>query len=106
MNYERSKNREKSKEKYLEIKKKAKKAVYQAKYKTERKRFGNVMQRNDQDFKISRMVKTNQYVIGEECIRNDNDVLTVSNKDNKIAWKSHYEKLLNIESSWDRNDFS
>ena len=33
------------------------------------------------------MVKTSQHIVGEECIRNDEGVLAVSDEDNKIAWK-------------------
>ena len=88
VNNEISKNREKSKAKYLEIKKKAKRAVYQAKYK-KRKIFGKALQKNYQKcyaFKISKkIVKTNQDIIAEECIRNDDVMLTVSDEENKIT---------------------
>ena len=41
-------------------------------------------------FKIAkRMVKTNQNIIGKQCIRNDEGVLTVSNKNKEIPWKSY-----------------
>lgn len=53
-----------------------------------RKRFGNVMQRDDQKFAVfkiaKRMVKTYQDVIGELCIRNDGGVLAFSDEDKKI----------------------
>ena len=32
-----------------------------------------------------RMVKTNQDIIGEQCLRKDDSVLAVSNDDRKIA---------------------
>ena len=45
-----------------------------------------------------RMVKLNQDIIGQQCIRNDHDVLAVSDEDKKRAWKSyHGKKLLNVE---------
>ena len=51
------------------------------KCKTERRRFGNVMQQKDKKcdvFKTAKsMVKTNQDIIGEQCIRNDYVVLVV-----------------------------
>ena len=60
---------------------KSMRTVYEDKCKTERRRFGNVMQQKDQKcnvFKIATsMVKTNQDVIGEQCIRNDDGVLVV-----------------------------
>ena len=43
----------------------------------------------------NRIVKTNQPFIGGQCIRNDDGVLAVSNKDKKLAWKSYHEKFLN-----------
>ena len=66
------------------------------------------MRRDDQKGDVAktakRTVKTNQHVINEQwCIRNVNGVLTVSDLDEKIAWKSYYEKLLNTEFPWDRN---
>ena len=103
-NYGRIGGRETNKEKYLEAKKKAGRTVYQAKCKAERKRFGRVMWRNDQKrdvFKIAkRIVKTNQDITGEQCIRNDNGVLAVSDENKKIAWKSYHKKLLNTELAW------
>ena len=49
---------------------KSRRTVYQDKCKTERRRFGNVMQQKDQKcdvFKTTKnMVKTNQDVIGEQ----------------------------------------
>ena len=56
------------------------------------------------DKTAKRTVKINQHVINEQwCIRIDNGVLTVSDLDEKTAWKSYYEKLLNTEFLWDRN---
>ena len=41
-------------------------------------------------FKISKkMGKSNQDIIGEQCIRNNHAVLEVSDEDKKIAWKSY-----------------
>ena len=45
-----------------------------------------------------RMFQLNQDIIGQQCIRNDHDILPVSDKDKKRAWKSYHEKkLLNVE---------
>ena len=41
---------------------------------------------------IQSMVKSNQDIIGEQCIKNDYDGLTVNDEDKKIAWNS-YRKL-------------
>ena len=63
------------------------------------------MQRDDHKCDVfksaKRMVKSNQDVVGEQCIRYGDDVLSVSDDNKKIDWKS-YEKLLNAEFAWDR----
>ena len=51
------------------------------------------------------MKKTNQDVVGEKCIRNDEGNLASTEEKKKLAWKSHYEKLLNTEFDWDRDNF-
>ena len=95
---------------YLEAKRKAKRAVYQAKCESERKRFGEIERRDDQKnevFKIAKaMVKTNQDIVGEQCVKNDEGKLAVTNDDKKQAWQSHYQRLLNTEFEWDRNTLS
>ena len=53
-----------------------------------------------------RLVKTNQDIIGEQCIKNDDGVLTVSDEDKKIACKSYHVKLFNTKFTWDRNGLS
>lgn len=56
-------------------------------------------------FKITtRMVKTNQNITDEHCIRNDG-VLIVSDEDKKITWNTYHEKLLNTKFAWDRSSF-
>ena len=100
----------KHKGKYLEPKKKVRGTVYQAKCKAEGNRFGNVMWQDDQKsdlFKTTkRMVKTNQNVICELYVKNDDGVLEVNNEDKKIAWKSYHEKLSITESAWNKNTLS
>ena len=57
-------------------------------------------------FKIAEsMVKANQYSMGEQCKINDDGVLTVSDEDNKITWKSYHAKVMNTEFAWNRNSF-
>ena len=43
------------------------------------------------------MVKTNQDIIDDQCIMNDDGVLVVSDEDKKIAWKSYRQRVLNRE---------
>ena len=58
-------------------------------------------------FKIAKMVvKTNQDIFVEQCIRNDDGVLAVSDEDQKIAWKNYHEVLLITTFAWDRNSLS
>ena len=58
------------------------------------------MRKDDQKFvviKISkRVVKSNQDITGNQCIRNDG-VLAVKDEYKKIACKRHYENILNTE---------
>ena len=80
---------------YLEAKHRARTAVYAAK--AERNRFADALRREDQRnevFKIAKQMKnTNQDVVGEKCIRNDEGNLASTEEEKKLAWKSHYEKL-------------
>ena len=39
----------------------------------------------------------NQDVIGEKCIRGDDGNLSLDDTSKNLAWKQHYERLLNIE---------
>ena len=57
-------------------------------------------------FKIpNRMVKTNQDVTGEQCVRNHDGVGALSDEDKKITWKNYHENLLNTEFAYDREKF-
>ena len=77
-----------TKEHFLKVKKKSR-TVYWVSSKTERKRFRNVLQRDDKKcgrFKISkRMVQINQGIIGEHC---NGGAFEVSDEGKKIASKS------------------
>ena len=68
------------------------------------------MQWDDQKcdaFKITRgVVKTNQDVIDEQCIGNDDVVSAVSDEDMKLDYKSYHEKLLNTVFAWDESSLS
>ena len=46
------------------------------------------------------MVKSNQDIIGEQYMRNDDDSLVVTDKAKKIVWSSNHEKLLTAEFAW------
>ena len=97
-----------NKELYLEAKKKSRKAVHKAKSEAEKTRFADILRRDDQKsevFKIAKQIaKTNQDVVGEKCIRNDDGVLACSETEKKAAWKCYYERYLNTEFAWDRDN--
>lgn len=40
-----------------------------------------------------RIVKTNQDIFGELCIRNDDSLFAISDEDNKVAQKIYYERF-------------
>ena len=42
----------------------------------------------------------NHDVIGEKCIQEDDGNLSLDDTSKKLAWKQHYEQLLNIEFPW------
>lgn len=62
-------------------------------------------------FKIAKwMVKTNHDIVnGQNITNHDDDVLAVTNIDEKITWNTEFpisEKLLNTEFAWVRNNLS
>ena len=50
--------------------------------------------------RTTRMVKSNQDIIGEQYMRNDDDSLVVTDKAKKIVWSSNHEKLWTAEFAW------
>ena len=58
-------------------------------------------------FKVAKQtVKTNQDVVGEQCVRDDMGNLAYTEDAKKKAWSSHYKHLLNIEFDWDQDSLS
>ena len=98
------------KEEYLKAKRAAKKAVYEAKKIAEQERFGNILGREDQRadlFRIAKqMTSSNRDIVGDNCVKNDNGDLAMSDSDKLIAWQEHYERLLNEEFPWNKDDLS
>ena len=64
--------------------------------------------KTEQDiFKVSKqMQKTNQDVVGEQCVRDDTGTLACTEEAQKKAWHSHYNHLLNVEFDWDQDSLS
>ena len=58
-------------------------------------------------YKVAKQtVKTNQDVVGEQCVRDDMGTLAYTEDAKKKAWSSHYNHLLNIEFDWDQDSLS
>ena len=51
------------------------------------------------------VVKTNQDIIDEHCIRNDVEPAVID-KNMNLDWNSYHEKLLNTVFAWDENSLS
>ena len=52
------------------------------------------------------MRKSNQDVVGEQCVRDDTGTLACTEEAQKKAWHSHYNHLLNVEFDWDQDSLS
>ena len=58
-------------------------------------------------FYISKQLKSdNQDVVGDKCVKDDSGNLSIDNKINKVAWKQHYERLLNKKFSYNSEDLT
>ena len=61
----------------------------------------------DDIFKIAKQLrKDNQDVVGDKCVKDDSGNLSFDNEAKKVAWKQHYERLLNEEFSWNPEDLT
>jgi len=96
---------ESDKKLYTEAKRQAKKEINMAQ-EVERKKFGEMLVREDGKknvFRVAKqMVSVNKDVVGTGCIKDkEGNIVT---EDAKIleVWKMHYDKLLNEEFDWNR----
>ena len=95
------------KEQYLQAKRNAKRTVYTAKKTAEEKKFSDLKPGMDDIFKIAKQLrKDNQDVVGDKCVKDDSGNLSFDNEAKKVAWKQHYERLLNEEFSWNPEDLT
>ena len=95
------------KEQYLQAKRNAKRTVYTAKKAAEEKKFSDLKPGMDDIFKIAKQLrKDNQDVVGDKCVKDDSGNLSFDNEAKKVAWKQHYEWLLNEEFSWNPEDLT
>ena len=61
----------------------------------------------DDIFKIAKQLrKDNQDVVGDKCVKDDSGNLSFDNEAKKVAWKQHYERILNEEFSWNPEDLT
>ena len=105
------------KEQYLQAKRNAKRTVYTAKKTAEEKtaeektaeekKFSDLKPGMDDIFKIAKQLrKDNQDVVGDKCVKDDSGNLSFDNEAKKVAWKQHYEWLLNEEFSWNPEELT
>ena len=52
------------------------------------------------------MRKENKDIVGEKCIRDDSGKLAYSDDEKIKAWKQHYERPLDVEFPWSKDDLS
>jgi len=60
-------------------------------------------------FHIAKQIdRTNQNIVGENCVRNDTlEIALNDDDDDKMkAWVEHYARLLNVEFKWPSNELS
>ena len=92
---------------YIAANKSAKRAVYFAKRAAETKEFGNLSTNKgsrDNAFKVAKLLKAqNQDIIGDPCIKDDKGCKAFSDPEKLMAWKEHYQRLLNEEFDWDES---
>ena len=81
-------------------------AIYDVRRVAEQVRFGEVLKREDnrtEVFKIAKhMCLTNRDVIGENCVKNDQGDLAVTDHEKLLAWYEHCGRLLNEEFDWNK----
>ena len=93
-----------SKNKYVDAKWKARHAIYTVTRNAKKQKFASVKYNKENIFPVAKQMRTeNQDVIREKCIRGDDGNLSLDDAPNKLAWKQHYERLLNIEFQWSQN---
>ena len=94
----------KAKEAYREAKRLAKREVWSAKSAASEETFKEVDPLGSNVYRIARqMARTNQDIIGEKCVLNDDNELAITDEDKMKAWVQHYDRLLNVEFPWPKD---
>ena len=73
---------------------------YVAERKAQEEKFSQLESSDSKNFIFTlatRMKRENQCTVGDKCVKNDERCLTYSDSTELKAWKSHYERLLNVE---------
>jgi hypothetical protein len=56
-------------------------------------------------FRVAKqMVKKNRDVVGGGCVRDVDGTIVADETRTMEIWKRHYERLMNEEFDWDKND--
>lgn len=106
---EEKKNEDKSA--YTKAKNDARRVIGRAKEK-ERSRWVDELETQDAKgkekvFKMAKLlVEKNKDVVGGGCIRDENGKIVVEEEKVRDVWAAYYEKLLNEEFDWNRNELS
>ena len=88
-------------EAYTAAKRVAKHVVWLAKSEAEKEEFATVTPNGEGVFRIAKqMDRTNQDIVGENCVCNDAGELALSDEAKMKAWVEHYARLLNVEFEW------
>ena len=45
-------------------------------------------------------------VVGDKCVKNDKVEVTLTDAEKHLTWKEHYERLLNEEFPWGKENLS
>ena len=86
---------------YNAAKRVAKHVVWLAKSEAEKEEFATVSPNGDGVFRIAKqMDRSNQDIVGENCVRNDAGELALTDEAKMKAWVEHYARLLNVEFEW------
>ena len=94
------------KESYLQYKEDSNRAVHATK-KTEEERFNNINRSDSRKkiFKFAKQMKAeNCEVVGDKCVKDDKRELVLTDAEKHLAWKERYERLLNEEFPWGKEN--
>ena len=90
-----------AREDYLKAKRHARHEVWLAKSAASGEAFKLDDPQGSNIYRIARQMKReNQDIVGENCVRNDQGELSLTDDAKMKAWVQHYSKLLNVEFDW------